>query len=226
MNVIRPSTSSVAALNMAENAILEELRRTYFGLVFLPRSWFTRLTEEEARKSGRAPIGFPRDQRTLDQYLRKLERLQLIVRIRAQDGGAGYGLRETWDILSAANQTELRRTFFELKGTPDKYSLLLLGPAVLEENLRAKVWSPEPSPNAQGKVLYRCLPLMNLRDHDSGELVRETSLIVEGESKFLHLVIGSGRPRGGRLPVEYLDESGQIISRGFVHAWPKGRNPG
>lgn len=213
MNVIPTSTFSVAALNMAENAVLEELRSQFGGLAFLSRAWLVRLLKPE--EAARRPVGYPHDGRTLDQYLRKLESLKEIVRIRAQDGGAFYALRKTWDAVIPVAQDALRRTPTTARGSPTQIPILLPGPAGLTPEARDRVWVPVQSPNVPGNVLYTWGPIRSLRHHAKGVLAPETHVSVSPDVKWVGLVLSTEHARSGKIRFEQYDDSGTIRQSGF-----------
>ena len=126
---------------MAENAILDELRRQAGGLALLSRAWLARPVRVFREKGVPLPIGYPRDNRTLDQYLRKLEKLGEIVHIRASDGGVWYALRSTCDAIFPEALDALRRSAVPAKGTPTGMAILFPGPAALEPSLRSRIWT-------------------------------------------------------------------------------------
>jgi hypothetical protein len=217
MNVIRSSTSSIAALNMAENAVLEELRRQSAGLTFLSRAWLVCVFREGVNP----PVGYPKDPRTLDQYLRKLEAYGEIHHLRAYDGGAYYSLKDTWDAVLPAALDGLRRSSLEGRGSPKTISILLPGPAALKPEVRPRLWTSIHSTDTAGpSLVYQSFPIHNLRDPVTGVLVPRTHLRVGEGVNWAVLVISSERPRGGKVRIEWSDDAGRLIHSGFLRGGP------
>ena len=198
---------------MAENAILEELRNQGGGLAFLSRAWLVRLVRPEP--PGRAPVGFPRDHRSLDQYLRKLETFEEIVRIRAHDGGAFYGLRETWDSVVPEAQISVRMMPTRGKGSPTTISFLVPGPAGLKPEARSKGWIPViASARSTEVVAYRSANILGLANPCTGRPDGVANLEISPDKRWVAFGLSTVRPRGGKVAYEWYDESGQLGSSG------------
>ncbi len=193
---------------MSEGAILEELRRQFGGLGFLPRVWFLRLVHHPEL----APGGFPRDEKTLDDYLRKLEKnLDEIVSIRTQGGGAFYALRPVWDSITPAVRDALLRSGVPGRVPPGRIALLLPGPAALQPSLRKKVWSAvfEPGPPRQ-LVAYQSAAILGHPDPQTGTITSAATIRALPGQLWVGMTISTeGRSRSAtRLTL--FDDSGRF----------------
>lgn len=201
---------------MAEGAILVELRSQAGGLAFLPRAWLARLTSRDAQT--RQITGYPRDLRTLDEYLRKLEARGEVIRVRTEDGGALYGLKATWDLIPDSSRAILRGSRIGVRGSPTTISIVLPGPASLPDKVRALAWTPiadlaHPSSSPRA---YRSSPVLGLLDNSSGLKVDAAALIVGPDSKWVGIELSNDRTFPVKIGYTHEDDSGRQVVRGFL----------
>lgn len=189
---------------MAENAILEELRRQAGGLAFLPRAWLARPIRVFKEKKVQLPVGYPRDLRTLDQYLRKLEKFGEIVHVRAGDGGVWYALRDTYAGVQPSALDSLRRAELPSRGSPTRMAILFPGPAALGADFRSKIWSVA----AELPDRFVLSPIVGLHDLDTGEALDPVRVTAGADQEWVELELTTERKPGKKIGYTSFDLAG------------------